>query len=124
MVHTARTGAPKGNRTLDLLLTMETLCRLSYRGSTENFTQPLATTEISQRWYAAHYVPHLKYHLIKRRICSNFPSKQAVSSLLFYTHDDAAPPYRGQRPTGRQPGRGPSPAMAGGGSVVVVRIIR
>jgi hypothetical protein len=25
-------GAPIGNRTLDLLLTMETLCRLSYRG--------------------------------------------------------------------------------------------
>ena len=29
-------GAPKGNRTLDLLLTMETLCRLSYRGSERN----------------------------------------------------------------------------------------
>src|SRR3954452_8349969 len=26
-------GAPIGNRTLDLLLTMETLCRLSYRGA-------------------------------------------------------------------------------------------
>src|SRR5690606_35923726 len=25
-------GAPKRNRTVDLLLTMETLCRLSYRG--------------------------------------------------------------------------------------------
>ena len=29
-------GAPKGNRTLDLLLTMETLCRLSYRGDERN----------------------------------------------------------------------------------------
>jgi hypothetical protein len=29
---TATLRAPKGNRTLDLLLTMETLCRLSYRG--------------------------------------------------------------------------------------------
>ena len=29
-------GAPKGTRTLDLLLTMETLCRLSYRGSERN----------------------------------------------------------------------------------------
>ena len=28
--------APKGNRTLDLLLTMETLCRLSYRGNEPN----------------------------------------------------------------------------------------
>lgn len=27
--------APKGNRTLGLLLTMETLCRLSYRGSAD-----------------------------------------------------------------------------------------
>ena len=26
-------GAPTENRTLDLLLTMETLCRLSYRGN-------------------------------------------------------------------------------------------
>ena len=28
-----RTRAPKGNRTLDLFLTMETLCRLSYWGN-------------------------------------------------------------------------------------------
>ena len=31
-------GAPKGNRTLDLLLTMETLCRLSYRGGADQRT--------------------------------------------------------------------------------------
>ena len=31
--------APKGNRTLDLLLTMETLCRLSYRGSASKVTR-------------------------------------------------------------------------------------
>src|SRR5690625_5720089 len=33
--------ALKGNRTLDLLLTMETLCRLSYQGNPVNFTQSL-----------------------------------------------------------------------------------
>src|SRR5699024_1065916 len=33
-----QTRAPKGNRTLDLLLTMETLCRLSYRGSDNEVT--------------------------------------------------------------------------------------
>ena len=30
--------APTGNRTLDLLLTMETLCRLSYRGTAKNLS--------------------------------------------------------------------------------------
>lgn len=35
-------GAPKGNRTLDLLLTMETLCRLSYRGNVGKLTKWLA----------------------------------------------------------------------------------
>ncbi len=38
--------APKGNRTLDLLLTMETLCRLSYRGSAEQATRRTARREI------------------------------------------------------------------------------
>ena len=38
--HTNR--APKGNRTLDLLLTMETLCRLSYQGNPVNLTRLLA----------------------------------------------------------------------------------
>jgi hypothetical protein len=38
--------APKGNRTLDLLLTMETLCRLSYRGGEEDSTWPPAWREI------------------------------------------------------------------------------
>src|SRR5699024_11502245 len=41
--------ALKGNRTLDLLLTMETLCRLSYQGNPVNLTHLLARRQFGGR---------------------------------------------------------------------------
>ena len=40
--------APKGNRTLDLLLTMETLCLLSYRGNAGKLIPTLAAEAIPE----------------------------------------------------------------------------
>ena len=44
----AATRAPKGNRTLDLLLTMETLCLLSYRGNAGKLISTLAAEAIPE----------------------------------------------------------------------------
>ena len=41
-LHTGPDRAPMRNRTADLLLTMETLCRLSYQGNPVNFTHLVA----------------------------------------------------------------------------------
>ena len=57
-------GAPKGNRTLDLLLTMETLCRLSYRGNERDPMRTGITVAIQPRVSSLTVPPPRKAALI------------------------------------------------------------